>query len=389
MRILLVHSFYRGSSPSGENDVVLQEAQLLENAGYKVALWDPTSPTDPSVLDKIKTGIAALLATGHDPTLLIQDFQPDLIHIHNLFPQIGTRWLARTRIPKVITLHNYRLRCASGVLFRDNRRCTDCLNGTRLSAIQHKCYQGSRAATLSVLSYQDHLQAALRKHINMTIFTSEFSKELLAPHFPSSPSIILPNYVAPLTQSAVHKEMHDASRYATPLDPYFVTVGRLSREKGVDQLIREWPRDNRLVIVGDGPLRSHLEELAAGSTIQFRGFTSTSERDAFIKKACALILPSVTPEVDPVSVAQALSVGTPCIVRSQTASANLARSCAAIRVFSDSASLDSALTELHTRQDLGRLAQHFYEDRWSAESWLRGFEDRILSPLTGRKGGSA
>lgn len=389
MRVLLVHSFYRGSSPSGENDVVLQEAQLLDNAGYEVALWDPTSPTDPSALDKIKTGIAALLATGHDPSPLIQDFQPDLIHIHNLFPQIGTRWLARTRIPKVITLHNYRLRCASGVLFRDGGRCTDCLDGTRLSAIQHKCYQGSRAATLSVLSHQDHLQAALRKHINMTIFTSEFSIELLAPHFPSSPSVILPNYVTPLTQSAVHEDMHDASHDAIPLDPYFVTVGRLSQEKGVDQLIHDWPREKRLVIVGDGPLRSHLEESATGAPIQFRGFTSTSERDALIRNARALILPSVTPEVDPVSVAQALSVGTPCIVRSHTASADLARSCAAIRVFDDPASLDSALTELHTRQDLALVAQHFYENHWSAETWLRGFEDRVLSPLTGRKGGSA
>ncbi len=223
----------------------------------------------------------------------------------------------------------------------------------------------------------------------MTIFTSEFSRELLAPHFPSSPSVILPNYVAPLSRDTVHEEIHDASHDVIPRDLDFVTVERLSQEKGVDQLIRDWPRDKRLVIVGDGPLRSHLEELAAGAPIQFRGFTSASERNSLIRDARALILPSVTPEVDPVSVAQALSVHTPCIVRSQTASADLARSCGAIRVFGDPASLDSALTELQTRQDLAPVAHDFYGNRWSAESWLRGFEDRVLSPLTGRKGGLA
>ena len=388
MRILLVHSVYRGSSPSGENNVVSQEAQLLKSSGYEVALWDPASPTDPSVRTKIKTGVAALRATGQDPNDLIQDFEPDLIHIHNLFPQVGTQWLAKTQVPKVITFHNYRLKCASGVLFRDSKRCTDCLDGSRLKAIQHKCYQGSRAATLSVLSHQNHLRAALREHIDMAIFTSEFSKGLLAPEFPRCPSIILPNYVAPLVQSSVHEPTHPSTNDAAGRDTYFVTVGRLSEEKGIDQLIRDWPPGERLVIVGDGPLRSHLEELAAGTPIQFRGFIPESERDALIRDARALILPSVTPEVDPVSVAQALSVGTPCIVRSQTASADYAASCAAIRVYDDPESLKGALAQLRTRQEWSPIAQLFYESRWSAASWLRGFEQGVLMPMTGRKGGS-
>lgn len=62
--------------------------------------------------------------------------------------------------------------------------------------------------------------------------------------------------------------------------PYALAVGRLTHAKGFDVLLRAWSEeplpDHDLLILGDGPLRKELEDLAAdlgiGSCVRFLGF---------------------------------------------------------------------------------------------------------------------
>lgn len=376
MRILLAHSFYRRSLPSGENDVVLEQLKLLQKEGYDIALWDPTSPEHRTSFLKLKTGIMALRGGGQDPLQIIKDFEPDLIHIHNLFPQIGTKWLKRAEVPTTLSIHNYRLVCASGILFRSGARCVDCLENSRTSAIKHKCYQDSRLATLTVVSHQQRLRHALNQDVDQVIFTSEFSREILEKYVQSRSVITLPNYVAPIAVKSESKFDRDPD--------YFVTIGRLSEEKGIAPLIESWPADKRLVIVGAGPQRDALHNLAKGKTIEFTGFVDACERDSLIAKSSGLVLPSITPEVDGLSVAQALSAGVPSIVRRGTASAALSEMCDAIQVFEDAATLETALDEVASNENLPTAARSLYRSRWSSDSWLKGFAKNVVGKLVNK-----
>src|SRR5580693_1609747 len=81
-------------------------------------------------------------------------------------------------------------------------------------------------------------------------------------------------------------------------------VGRLVEKKGCEYLLKAFVKvqsvipDALLIIVGDGPLRASLQELAhyLGVQIKFRGGRSSAEIYQEFKLAKALCLPSITAE---------------------------------------------------------------------------------------------
>jgi glycosyltransferase involved in cell wall biosynthesis len=94
-------------------------------------------------------------------------------------------------------------------------------------------------------------------------------------------------------------------------------VGRLSTEKGVDVLIeavRSMGITGRIVIAGDGPLRSELEAAAAmsGVPIEFLGWVAADALPGLLRRAHIQVVPSRS-EPQGVVVLEALASGTPVI----------------------------------------------------------------------------
>jgi glycosyltransferase involved in cell wall biosynthesis len=82
----------------------------------------------------------------------------------------------------------------------------------------------------------------------------------------------------------------------------FLFVGRLVGGKGIDRLLAAFAESHRavrattLTIVGDGPLRSALEERVAREAIEgvtFRGFIDQAEISAVYADADAFVFPSL------------------------------------------------------------------------------------------------
>ncbi|MCD6100371.1 MAG: glycosyltransferase family 4 protein [Candidatus Marinimicrobia bacterium] len=97
-------------------------------------------------------------------------------------------------------------------------------------------------------------------------------------------------------------------------------IGRLSEEKNVKvlisafKLVKEDHPECELYIVGDGPLRAHLESLSKHiSDIHFLGSLVHEETLRFLDKIDIFVLPSQF-EVSPVSVLEAMSKQIPVIV---------------------------------------------------------------------------
>jgi glycosyltransferase involved in cell wall biosynthesis len=160
-------------------------------------------------------------------------------------------------------------------------------------------------------------------------------------------------------------------------------VGRLSKEKGVETLIRAWQGiDFPLRIVGEGPLRSSLEQLARSRqvNVSFEGFRTRNEVHAFMQDATLMVTPSEWYEGFPVVTLEGLAAGTPMVVSALGALDEIIDSPANGLKFSpgDPVSLRQAAISLidnATARSAMRLNNRkLFEEQYSSQSAVRSLE---------------
>ena len=98
-------------------------------------------------------------------------------------------------------------------------------------------------------------------------------------------------------------DLPDQAPNGSPRRPAILTISRLEeRYKGHDVMIRALPivtsqvPDAEWVVVGDGPLRPHLEDLAAATgvagSVRWLGRVDDDERDRWLRSASVFAMPS-------------------------------------------------------------------------------------------------
>ena len=306
MRILILHSRYLSGDASGENRVVEDEFRLLQEGGHDVRLWQP-SPTDTQGLGLIKTSVSAIWSrsAAQEVVQLARKQGSDVVHIHNLIPALSPaviRAVAGEGIPVVVTLHNYRYMCLPATFLRDNRICEDCLGHVPWRGVYHRCYRGSVLASgVMATAFTLHGKLGTFDRVAKFLAVSSFIREKYIEAGFSPESIAI------------------KSNFAWPTDvrrgagDYFLFVGRLSEEKGVETLVKAWDRSlGRLVIVGDGP-QGPMLRASASDGVEFRGFVPGEEIPEILRGARALLFPSICYEAQPRTILEAYAVGVPVI----------------------------------------------------------------------------
>ncbi|MDI3390087.1 glycosyltransferase family 4 protein [Streptomyces sp. B-S-A8] len=115
----------------------------------------------------------------------------------------------------------------------------------------------------------------------------------------------------------VHNGVDDPGPLAPrSAEPLFLAMGRLVEYKRIDLLLRLWERvrpvtGGRLVIVGDGPERGRLEQLA-GPSVEFAGHVSEAEKHRLLCASWLLLHPSAV-EGWGLVVTEAATRGTPAV----------------------------------------------------------------------------
>lgn len=132
-------------------------------------------------------------------------------------------------------------------------------------------------------------------------------------------------------------------------------VGRLERYKGaalILEAMRGIEDQVSLTIVGDGPSRSELEEMARGLDVTFAGFQTNTAR--FYEEADIFINPSVGPEGLPLVSLDAMSFGLPCVFSDLDVHREISDDGKSASLFSigDVAGLRSKIFELAGQPDL-------------------------------------
>jgi glycosyltransferase involved in cell wall biosynthesis len=310
VRVLQLHTRYR--QPGGEDAVVRAEAELLRRSGHEVVQHHVQNPPGAagamgSLLLAPWNPIQARLVHG-----LAEQVRPDVAHIHNTWyaQSPAVVWaLHRSGIPTVMTLHNYRLICANGQLFRDGVPCEDCVGASPWHGVQHGCYRDSGVLSVpaaGTIALHDRLRTWNRA-VDRFLVLNEFARErLIRGGLPPDRIEVKPNFVpdpGPRTCSAASSGT-------------VLYVGRLSAEKGVELLVEAWRQVGdtslELVVVGDGPLREHLERRPVPQ-LRFTGRLPEEEVRRQMLAARALVLPSVWYEGQPMTALEALAAGLPVL----------------------------------------------------------------------------
>ena len=309
MNVLILHNAYRQAG--GEDAVVRNEAALLERAGHRVALEIADNASIETFGDKVRTS----LRLGYDParrewmSRLLDRRRPDVVHVHNFFPLLTPAVHAEAHargVPVVQTLYNYRLFCAAAMLQRDGSVCERCLHGSRLNAVRYACYRGSRFGSAAVAAMQHRAldRGLLTDNVDRFIVLTEFARAKFAEGGLAPEKLaVKPNFLdRPAPSSA-------GSRAGV------LFVGRLASEKGVEQLIQAWRRLPQvpLTIAGDGPLRRRLQA-AAPPNVKFLGHVPMEAVEAEMRRAAALVAPSLCYEGFPMTLVEAFANGLPAIV---------------------------------------------------------------------------
>lgn len=157
------------------------------------------------------------------------------------------------------------------------------------------------------------------------ISPSESVKQDLVDHDVPNPIEICPNGLKTYTES-FESSAHEKFKKKYKINPEetFLYVGRLSKEKSIDVLIKHFydlhrsHSEARLLIVGDGPVKTELEHLVQlydiENQVTFLGAIRHDElfRIGIFTLGCAFVTCS-TSEVQPMSVIEAQMSGLPVI----------------------------------------------------------------------------
>jgi glycosyltransferase involved in cell wall biosynthesis len=316
MKIVVAHSRYRSTAPSGENRVVDQETAALAALGHDVELFERRSDDIEGWPAARKAALpAAVVWNGgvrRDLREVLRSSRPDVVHIHNTFPLLSASVLHACRdagVPVVVTLHNYKLACASGDFFRDGVVCHDCADGAPVAAVRHGCYRNSRAATTPVALAAVAHRRAWRTMIAAYACISASQRDLLrGVGLPADRVFVRHNMIpARAVVQAVRR-------------PEVIYAGRLDAAKGVPVLMAGWDRylpaagspGLSLVIAGSGPLEHDVREWAVSRpSVRFVGQLDPDACAAAMAAARAVVLPSAWEETFGLAAVEAMALGVP------------------------------------------------------------------------------
>ncbi|MEV1051972.1 glycosyltransferase family 4 protein [Streptomyces sp. NPDC049887] len=389
-RVALVHSFYSSRRPSGENAAVLDQAEALRAAGHDVTLV--AAHTDALESERgytLRAAVRVATGRGRSPLPELRRLGPDVVHVHNLFPNFATDWLDRWPGAVVATLHNYRPVCAAATLFRDGKMCTACPDGDRWTGLRHGCYRGRRGATLP-LAWAGRRGAAahpLLRRAQRLVTLSERSRELyLRFGAPPEKLALVPNFVGFGGPADPEDRSTEASGADPATDPgaatRWVYAGRLSEEKGILPLLRSWPESEPLDVIGSGPLESACREAASGG-VRLLGALPRREVTARLPRYTGLVFPSVCPESATALVCQeALAAGVPVLALAGSAAADSVRGDGTGAVYDGPGDLPHVLAT--ARERFPRLREHcrrVHAERYSARSWTAAMESVYAQAL--------
>lgn len=217
----------------------------------------------------------------------------------------------KMKFPNTITLHEFFSACPNGGFFNYPKNKICHLKGGSIKCVCTNCDSRNYFIKLYRILrfYIQKYYVKLNKNMKNIIYISDFSWNILKESFNS-------NVSASLIYNPI--DLSKAKSDKVEKEDYLLYVGRVSKEKGVDIFCEAVTNCGvKAVVVGDGDQKGKLE--SKYPNINFVGWKSNEDVKNYMKKAKALVFPSLWYETAGLTALEARSVGTNVVVSSNTA----------------------------------------------------------------------
>lgn len=308
MKILLVHNDY--GKYSGEESVVDQMAAMWTEHGHQVVqLRMSTADSRDSLVGKMHGFLAGLYSPKgvREMRRILKAERPDVVNVHNLFPFISPAALfvcKKTGVPVVMTVHNFRLICPTGLFMREGKPCELCLEkSNEWGCVRYNCEHSllksvGYAARNAVARYS----RAYRKCVDRFACITDFQRQkLIQAGFDAAKMAVIPNAVVA------------TSDYDPSVGTYIAFCGRLSREKGVDLIVEVARRHPEITFKFAGALRDPDIVESLPTNVSLVGYLHGVELNAFYRNAAFFVMASRWYEGFPMSILEAAQFGKPTV----------------------------------------------------------------------------
>ncbi len=300
----------------------------------------------------------------------------DVIHFHNASMVGGPGVFGYGRGIKLYTAHEHWLVCPTHTLWRHNRelctgrQCNRCALHYRRPP---QTWRWGGHLTRSIAHIDEFLTLSHAAASNHARFDFPRTLRVVPAFLPDAESDVEPVQVA-------------ATR------PYFLFVGRLSRIKGLHDVIPHFTGDgeSELWVAGTGEEAEALRRLAAGSArVRFLGHQDPAQLRGLYRNAHAVVLPSVCHEVFPMVVLEAFREGTPIIARDLGPFPEIVAGSDGGLLFRSPEELGAAIQSLTVdptlRARLGAAGRHAFETKWSESVAIGAYLD-VIHEVAERRG---
>jgi glycosyltransferase involved in cell wall biosynthesis len=314
-KILIIHNRYRFLG--GEDIAVKNEVQLLrEKYEVKVLYFEN------HILDnyELLTQFFYFLFNRNYKSRKIlnealENFRPDYAYVHNTWfkasPIIFSE-LQKRNIPTVLKLHNFRYNCTKYLFMKNhlnrNKFCSACGAENNIFLLNNY-FKGSILKSLAVIIYgKKYIKIIKNNNLKILVLTYFHKDFLINLGIDASRVHVLHNYLsidsAPNTKNYHHNNI--------------IYAGRVSKEKGVENLIESFINSNlekmTLKILGSGPDLKYLEnKYSSQKNVLFLGQVSNKLAIKEIHKSSAVVTATKLLEGQPTLLCEASYSGIPSI----------------------------------------------------------------------------
>ena len=316
-------------SQGGASKVAIDTANMISKSGIKSVFISAVFDNEQSTLSKdviqfslysqeffhyknkikgMKEGIACKSFTRLVGEVL-DNFDPKntVVHVHGWTKACSSdffRILKSRGFPTFLTLHEYFSFCPNGAYYNYKSKCSCKKKGGSFQCMITNCdsrnYLFKIYRYFRLISYKKNIDFG---YIHL-IFISEFEKKVISKQLIINKYKMIENPIS-IIPIRTNKKKYD-----------FVYIGRTSSEKGIDlfiNLAQKLPHKNFLIV---GNYVTNV------NNIEITGWVSEKEVETYLIESKVLVFPSLWPETFGLNVINALYLGIPCLVSSNTAAEN-------------------------------------------------------------------
>lgn len=309
-KILIIHNRYQNRG--GEDIAVNEEVKILKKKFDVETIFFENNK-----INLFYIFFTMFFSNNISSNKTVQDkinqFKPDVVYIHNTWFQgsLGVfKTIKENNIKILLKLHNFRYHCTKSHLAKNHlsslKICKACGFKNGKFKFYNKYFEESYIKSFFINIYgKRYLKILKDNDISVAVLTKFHKKFIKENDYKDEKVYVLPNFIS------LSKNIKNSQQ------DYLVYAGRVSREKGVDELIAAFKNSNlknfKLIIIGKGPFLDFVSNKYSSENIKFYGELDNNEVLNIIAKSTAVVTSTKLYEGQPTLLCEASSLGIPSI----------------------------------------------------------------------------